>query len=189
MVSSPSLADPFRVEANDWISSGLAAISVISSIVLAIWGTRKNKEAQANQEALAAEQRMSREHQGELERSQSRLYDRLGDVLAELSDRGPLDAGTPPSRVAPVEWVAEQVRKNSWILRNLSTTPALDVTIDKEALGGVRVDFDPALPAVVKPGGSLRINAFGAFGAPIADEVTVYWGDGQEAVVPLPRWQ
>lgn len=177
------------MEANDWLSSSLAAISVLSSIVLGIWGARKNKEAQANQEALAAEQRTSQEHQNEIARSQSRLYERLGDVLADLAERPALDAGGSSARAASVEWAAEQAGKDTWILRNLSTTPAPDVTIDREALGGARIDFAPTLPADIDPGGSLRIRGFAALGAPIADEAIVHWGDGQRAVVALPRWQ
>lgn len=160
------------MEAKDWVSSSIAVLALGATIWLGIWANRKNAAAQRRQQALAE--------------AQHDTNTRLVEVMAELAKR-PDPTGS--EKAPTVQWVAEHSRKNRWLLRNIGAGVATNVTVDKAALGGVRVDITPDLPADIGSGESVAIVAIGAWGSAVADEVRVTWGGDQNVTVPLPRWQ
>jgi hypothetical protein len=89
-------------------------------------------------------------------------------------------------RSAAPQWVAECIGKYKWLLRKVGTSVASNTTVDRDALGGVRVDITPNLPADIHPGESIKIEVVAASGASVADEVRVSWGKGRNATIALP---
>ncbi|MBN9795636.1 hypothetical protein DMP17_44785 [Pseudonocardia sp. TMWB2A] len=158
-------------EAKDWVSNGIAVLALIATSALGLWTNRRNRAAQSRQE--------------ELVRTQHDTNTRLAEILERLADR--VDAGTAAA-ARNVEWALEHASKHRWLLRNLGPATARGVVIDRDALGGARVDLQPEPPADLGPGESLSITALEAWGAPLADEIRVRWDDTEMATLPLPRW-
>lgn len=160
------------MELKDLISSGIAALALLATVALGVWTNRRNASASRRQEALVE--------------AQHETNSRLAELVARLAESGGSVQSGAGSVYAP--WLAEQVAKKTWLIRNLGGTVAKGVDVDRAGVGGVRVDIAPALPADIGPGESFRITATGSWGNPVADEMKVSWGKGQSAVVPLPRW-
>jgi type II secretory pathway pseudopilin PulG len=167
------------MQASDWVSNGIAVLALLAAIWLGIWSNRKNAAAELRQQAFA-------EAQQALAEAQHDTNTRLVEAMVRLAK--PTDSASP-KELSQVQWVAEHISKNRWLLRNLGVGIATDVTVDKAALGGVRVDITPDLPADIGPGESVGIVAIGSWGSSVADEVRVTWDSDQHATVPLPRWQ
>jgi hypothetical protein len=170
------------VDTSDWVSNGIAALALIATVALTIWTNWKNSKASEHQQALVDAQHRTNSMLAE-------LAVRLADAQESEEVRSSIDADSTRPSSPDVRWVPEHVSKNTWLLRNLGTDTATNVSIDKSSIGGARVDFTPSLPADIGPGSSIRILAIPAFGAPVADEVKVVWGSGDGETVPLPRWQ
>lgn len=170
------------METSDWISNGIAALALIATIALTVWTNWKSSKASEHQQALVDAQHRTNTMLAE-------LAVRLAEAQEAQEERLSIDPSSDNHDAPDVRWVTEHVSKNTWLLRNLGTDTATNVSVDKASVGGVRVDFTPSLPADIGPGSSIRILAIPAMGAPVSDEVKVVWGSGDGETVPLPRWQ
>lgn len=159
------------MDTNDLVGNIIAGLALLVAIGLGIWGNLRDKENEKRTLAVVD--------------SLHATNTRLAEVLLELAARP--EGSAVEQEVDRVEWEAQQVSKNTWLVRNQGREAATSVTIDREALGGVRIDTTPRLPSAIGPGESLKITALGAWGAPVANELKISWGSGRAATVPLSQ--
>ena len=176
------------------VSNAIAFLAFVTAVVVGVRSTRRDDASDrraeaAAQRAVAADERqqaiVDAQHQTNTRQHENNLL--LTQILTRLTS-AEASVAEASTRQLEVEWAVENTRKNTWLLRNLGAGVATSVLLDQEALGGIRVDLTPDLPADIGPGESLSIRAFAAWGHPVADEVRVTWGEGREQVIPLPRW-
>lgn len=152
-----------------WIGVGCAAAAALAAWI----GIVVNAARIRATNAALLEERSQRERM-------ALAQERIGDTLTAL-------ATGRSSESDRLEWHAENFQAGSWTLRNISTTTATNVQVDKARLGGVRVDITG--PTDLPPMASLTIHALAAFGAPVASEVWLTCDQEPEPrAVPLPRW-
>ncbi|MGH3428995.1 MAG: hypothetical protein ACRD3Q_05295 [Terriglobales bacterium] len=177
------------------VSNSIAFLAFVTAVVVGIRSTRRDDASErraeaAEQRAVAADERqqsiVDAQHQTNTRQHENNLL--LAKILTKITSAEESVAEVGETRQMEVEWAVENTRKNTWLLRNLGAGVATSVLLDREALGGIRVDITPELPASIGAGESLTIRAFGAWGRPVAKEVRVTWGEDREQVIPLPRW-
>lgn len=102
-----------------------------------------------------------------------------------LTERA-LTTGVPttPANDSDVKWAIENPGgKNRFVLRNLGTERAEHVAVDD--LDGLITRNFPT-DAVVRPNEGIDLLIMGSWGNPVPNQLYVRWGDGNEAVVPMP---
>lgn len=151
------------------IASIAACVGVLASVLIAIDARRRAKDADDHvKEQVTATQRIATAAERQV-------------ALAEQRD-----TATVATADVSVEWQVENVSKSAYVLRNLGSVTAEDVTIDEGQIQAIARDLPKG--ATIPPLASHKFLLMPALGAPLPNEVWVTWrGCSESQAVPLSR--
>lgn len=170
----------------DW-GDAPAWVALVVAVVAAFFAWRSVREAKRSADA------------GEASAKEAKRSADAGEVSAQAAVRS-ADAAEKAHQLAekqyrdslppPVDWVVERTSKSKFLLRNIGTHEARDVTVDLGPLAGVLVKGgEPPRGATIQPGiGHSFLLAEGG-GSAIPESILVTW-EGQTTAKPVavPPW-
>ncbi|WP_156042449.1 hypothetical protein [Rhodococcus sp. UNC363MFTsu5.1] len=84
-----------------------------------------------------------------------------------------------------VEWRVENPSANRFVLRNVGTAVADDVTVDEDSIGTIHRQLPKG--AVVRPNEGVDFLLLATWGSPLPNQIYVTWrGTDEPQAVPLP---
>lgn len=164
----------------EWAGFGVAFIA----LVVAAWAAIESHKARKAGQASAREAKRSADA-SEISAQAAVRSAEAEEKAHQLAEKQYRDSLPPP-----VDWVVERTSKSKFLLRNIGTDEARDVTVDLGPLAGVLVKGgEPPQGATIQPGiGHSFLLAAGG-GSAIPESILVTW-EGQTTAKPVavPPW-